>query len=141
MRLGQKLSLRQELFRIAKFVFVGGLNIGAGYAVFAIFHNLLNLHYLIAYSLAVVLWTGAGYEIQRRWVFRAPKSGSAFAKYLVPQVFFWVVGLLGLSLGVELMGLNPQIAYFLNLIVLSVGLYLYSRLVVFTAKKTSAAGV
>ena len=136
MKLGKHLAIPDELVRVAKFALAGAFNIGAGYLIFFFFSVGLGLHYLVSYSLAVILWTGFGYEVQRRWVFRAEQSGSALTKYLVPQILFWLAGLVGFSFAIEVFGISPQLTYFLNLFVMSLGFYAYSRFVVFSHEES-----
>ena len=130
-----------EMVRIAKFLAAGGFNLSAGYFIFFVFSELVGVHYLVAYSLAVFIWTGVGYEIQRRWVFRARPSKKALVRYLTPQLLLWVLGLGGFSLGVEILGLSAQLTYFLNLALLSVALYLYSRFFVFSGERNGKSKV
>jgi putative flippase GtrA len=117
--------------RFVRFLIVGLVNAGAGYGIFLLLYSVFGLHYLVANILTFVIWSFPGFEIQRRWVFKSKQKLGAFLRFLSVQVFFLLFGTGLLYLGVELLRIDPELAY-IAMVAVNTGLiYVSSRLIVF----------
>lgn len=110
---------------------MGVVNATAGFFLFLFFFSALGLHYLVANVLVFVTWAWFGFELQRRWTFRAKPSSIAFGKFLVNQVAFLGLGSLLLWTLVGALNFRTEFAYLLTLGMITVGMYLSSLLLVF----------
>lgn len=124
-------SGRDESVRFVRFLIVGLVNAGAGYGIFLLLYWVFGLHYLVANILTFAIWSFAGFEIQRRWVFRSKQGLGTFLKYLSVQVFFLFFGTGLLYVGVELLRIVPELAYVLMLAANSGLIYVSSKIIVF----------
>lgn len=119
------------LRRFARFLMVGLANAVAGFLLFVFFFSGLGFHYLVANVLVFVTWAWFGFELQRRWTFRATATIVAFGKYLVNQIAFLGLGSALLWTLVEAFTLRAEFAYLLTLGLVTAGIYLSSLLWVF----------
>lgn len=117
--------------KFGRFLIIGMINAAAGFVLFLFFFRALGLHYFLANVLVFVTWAWFGFELQRRWTFRAVTSGVAFGKFLGNQILF--LGLLSLLMWtlVEVSSVRAEFAYLLALGVVAVGMYLVSLFWVF----------
>jgi putative flippase GtrA len=127
-----------SLRKFGRFLVVGLVNATAGFFLFLFFFSALGLHYLLANVLAFVTWVWFGFQLQRRWTFRAKASSFAFGKYLVSQIFFLGLGSLLLWTLVEALALRAEVAYLLTLGLVTGLLYLSTLLWVFGRSETNA---
>lgn len=116
---------------------VGLANAVAGFLLFVIFFSALGFHYLVANVFVFVTWAWFGFELQRRWTFRAEASRDAFGKFLVNQIAFLGLGSALLWTLVEILTLRPEFAYLLTLGIVTIGMYLSSLLWVFRGTGSS----
>lgn len=119
------------LGRFGRFLTVGLANAAAGYFLFLLFFSALDFHYLVANMLAFLTWVWFGFDLQRRWTFRAKPSAVAFWKFLANQLAFLGLGSVLLGLFVEVLSLRAEIAYVMTLGIVTVGMYLSSLVLVF----------
>ena len=123
--------------KFGRFLVVGLVNATAGFFLFLFFLSALGLHYLLANVMVFVTWVWFGFELQRRWTFRAKASGVAFGKYLVSQIAFLGLGSLLLWTLVEALALRAEVAYLLALGLVTGLLYLSTLLWVFGRSETN----
>ena len=126
--------LRDGHFGLAKFIrflAVGLLNAAAGFLLFLLFFSILGLHYLLAKVLVFISWVWFGFELQRRWAFRARASSAAFGKHLLNQIVFTLIGSILMVLLVEGFDVRPELAYIFTLGMVAVGMYVSSLFWVF----------
>lgn len=119
------------LAKFIRFLGVGLFNAAAGFLLFLLFFSVLGLHYLLANVLVFISWVWCGFELQRRWAFRAQASGAAFGRYFLNQIVFTVVGSFLLWVLVEGFTVRPELAYIFTLGIVSVGIYVSSLFWVF----------
>lgn len=128
-------TLRNDGFssfaKFGRFLVVGLVNAIAGFFLFLFFFSTLGLHYLLANMLVFVTWAWFGFELQRRWTFRARPSSVAFGKFLANQVAFLGLGTLMMWALVGALNLHAEFAYLLTLGMVTVGMYSSSLLLVF----------
>jgi len=122
--------------RFGRFLAVGLVNSGAGFFLFLFFFSALGFHYLVANGLVFVTWAWFGFELQRRWTFRARATIVAFGKFLVNQIAFLGLGSVLLWTLVETFTLRAEFAYLLTLGIVTAGMYLSSLLWVFRGTVT-----
>lgn len=123
--------------RFGRFLAVGLVNTAAGFFLFLFFFTALGVHYLVANGLVFVTWAWFGFELQRRWAFRATATIVAFGKYLVNQIAFLGLGSALLWTLVEAFTLRAEFAYLLSLGLVTAGIYLSSLLWVFRGTGSS----
>jgi len=117
--------------KFSRFLSVGLVNAVAGFLLFVLFFRVLGLDYLLANVLVFISWVWFGFELQRKWSFRAKSSRAAVAKHLLTQITFTFFGTTLLWALVEYLGLFPELAYVVTLGIVSAGIYLVSLLWVF----------
>ena len=126
--------LSKDHFGLAKFnrfLAVGLLNAAAGFLLFLLFFSVLAFHYFLANVLVFISWVWFGFELQRRWAFRAEASSVAFGKHLLNQIVFTLLGSILLWILVEGFTIRPELAYIFSLGIVTVGIYVSSLLWVF----------
>ncbi len=126
-------ELRSHANQVVRFLLVGGFNALATYALFLLYFWGVEIYYLWANMLAFVTWAWFGYELQRRFVFVSPGTRAIFLRYIANQVAFMAVGTGVLALLVDIAGISPPIAYVLMLTIVTAGLYLTSKFLVFSS--------
>lgn len=119
---------------VGMFVVVGVLNAVAGYLLFLLYANGMGFHYLLANVLVFVTWAWIGFELQRRWTFRAEPSLPAFGRYIVNQIGFIFVGTIFLVILVEGLNLRPDAAYLVSTASVSAGVFIVARFWVFRGR-------
>ena len=124
-------------FRFGRFLVVGFVNAVASFLLFYIYLTALGAHYLVANVLVFVTWVWFGFELQRRWTFRAKASGVTFGKFLLNQIAFLGLGSVLLWTLVEVLTVRAEFAYLLTLGIVTAGMYLSSLLWVFRGTVTS----
>ncbi len=120
-----------ETARFIRFLVIGAVNAGAGYAIFIVLYSLAGVNYLFANALTFALWSFPGFELQRRWVFQSAQGFDVFVRFLSAQIIFLAVGTGLLYLAVDWLSLSPELAYIVVLGLIAVLIYLSSRFVVF----------
>lgn len=137
-RLGKLRGKRLSGFgKFGRFLAVGITNGAAGFVLFLFFFTALGLHFLVANVLAFVTWAWFGFELQRRWTFRAATSSVAFGKFLGNQIVFLGLSSLLMWTLVQVFTLRAEFAYLLTLGTVAVGMYLSSLFWVFGGPDTS----
>ena len=114
-----------------RFLLVGAINALAGLALFSLLHRGLGIVDVASYLLAYVIWALAGFELQRRFVFRAQFDQLATIRYLSTQLVSLVLGGVFLLILARVVGLIPEFAYLLSVALLTVATFLLSRWWVF----------
>jgi len=117
--------------KFSRFLTVGLFNSVAGFLLFLLFFSVLGLHYLLANVLVFISWVWFGFELQRKWSFRAKASGAAFGRHLLNQIAFILLGSILLWFLVEELNNRPELAYIFTLGIVTVGMYVSSLLWVF----------
>jgi putative flippase GtrA len=117
---------------VVRFLGVGGLNALATYGLFLTFLWTFGIYYVFANLLAFIAWSWFGYELQRRFVFSAVGAPFVFARYIANQLFFMVAGTGILALLVDVATIPPPIAYLIMLAIVTTGLFLTSKFLVFS---------
>ncbi len=124
-----------RMSQFPRFLVAGGVNALAGFLLFLLFFKVFDWHYLFANLLVFLSWAWFGFELQRRWAFKAEKSRGTFLKYLLNQVGFIALGTLMLWMLVEFAALRPEVAYVMTIGLITLGIYASSRLWVFRHPK------
>lgn len=117
--------------KFGRFLVVGLINAAAGFVLFLFFFTAVGFHYLLANGLVFLTWAWFGFELQRRWTFRAKASSVAFGKFLLNQIAFLGLGSLLLWALVEVFAIRAEFAYPLTLGIVTVGMYVSSLFWVF----------
>jgi putative flippase GtrA len=130
-------KLRKHASQISRFLLVGGLNALATYGIFLAYLWGFGIYYLLANVLAFITWSWFGYELQRRFVFVSPGNSGVFVRYIANQVAFMAIGTGVLALLVGLAGIPPAIAYLVMLTIVTAGLYVTSKFLVFPHSRRS----
>lgn len=125
-------QFRSQLSLLARYGLVGTFNAVIGYGIFLITITVFRLDTLVGYGLTVLVWTGLGYRLQRLWVFKTKPSRSASLKYFVSQFVLWGLGIFGMFLCIQILGMSPAVSYWLNFLVWSVAMFVYSRFGIFS---------
>lgn len=119
------------LAKFSRFLGVGLFNAVVGFLLFLLFFSVLGLYYLLANVLVFISWVWCGFELQRRWAFRAQASGAAFGRYFLNQIVCTVVGSFLLWVLVEGFTVRPELGYIFTLGIVTVGMYVSSLFWVF----------
>lgn len=122
--------------KFGRFLSVGLTNTVVGFLLFQFFLSALGFHYLIANVLVFVTWIWFGYELQRRWTFRAKASASSFGKYAVNQIAILGLATLLLWMLVHVLTLQPAFAYIVSMGVATAIQYFLTLLWVFREKSS-----
>ena len=104
-----------------------------GYAVFFLLLRFTSMDYLLSYALTVVTWTGVGFELQRRFVFKSVFKVKGIARYLTTQLGLALLIFALLWILVDWIGMNPLVAYVVAMAAGIASLFLVSRFWVFRA--------
>jgi putative flippase GtrA len=116
---------------MAAYVAVGVANTLIAYAIFLLLLNILNVHFLVSNVMAFITWTWFGFELQRRLVFQVGKSRSRYPKFLLTHVPFIILNSGLLWPQVVLLGIPPEVAYLLGIMVTTVLRFILSSRFVF----------
>lgn len=130
----QKILLRTApsgLSRFGRFVMVGVLNSAVGFLLFLLFFNVLEIHYLVANLLVFASWVWFGFELQRRWAFRAEKGRKSFTRFLAMRIPLVPLSTSLIWTMVEVLHLREEFAYILTISLVTAGIYLVSVFWVF----------
>jgi len=130
-------SGRDKSVRFGRFLLVGAVNAAAGYCIFLSLYWLAGLDYLLANILTFLLWSYAGFELQRRWVFRSEGGIFVFGKYLPTHLASLGIGSGLLYVSVEFLALSPGFAYILVVGATAVFIYTLSVSIIFKPRRTS----
>jgi putative flippase GtrA len=96
--------------REARFLFVGGINTAVGYGSYALL-IFLGLPYAAAQAVSTVVGTTNSYFWNKYFTFKRPKkSVSEIARFIIVYAASYVLNLLILFVGVELLGVNEYAA-------------------------------
>lgn len=126
-----------SLAGFSRFIVFGVLNASAGFLLFLLFFRVLGIHYLAANVLVLGTWAWFGFELQRRWAFRAEKSRKSFIRFLAMRIPLVPLSASLLWAMVEILNLHEEIAYILTIGVITGGSYLVSVLWVFPRTEPS----
>lgn len=116
---------------LGRFLIAGLVNTLAGFLLFLLFFNTFGWHYLLSSISVFLCWAWFGFQLQKKWTFRVKPSRGSFSRYLVHRIAFFAFGTSLLWAVVEFGSLRPEVAYGLTLGVITIGMYLSSRLWVF----------
>jgi putative flippase GtrA len=128
-------NLDKEASEFLRYLLVGAANAVAGLVLYFILLRGLNVNYVLANFLAFTLWSWFGFQLQRIYAFRASRLNLGFVKFLTNHLLFFLSSSLLLITLVELIGFSPEISYLLVLGVSSFGIYVASKLFVFSDKR------
>lgn len=123
--------------KFGRFLVIGLANTAAGFLLFLFFYRSLGVHYLVANMLVFVTWAWFGFELQRRWTFRAKASSVAFGKFLVNQIVFLGFGSMLMWVFVDSFTFRAEFAYLFTIGIVALGMYFSSLLWVF--RRTSSS--
>jgi len=124
---------------ILLYVFFGGCTTVVGMGTFILFDRVLGIHELLANVYSWVLAVGFAYAVNRRWVFRSRVRGKEMGKELL-RFYSGRLFTLGLEEGMLLLFVtwlafpSMPVKLLAQLVVL-IGNYLISKLIVFHKKK------
>ncbi len=113
-----------------RYLIVGGVNSLVTYGLFLVLLR-LQVHYLLGTWLAAGLWVWWGFELQRIIVFRARQRASTFGKFLVGQGLFSLFSTVAVVVLVEILEIDPELAYLISLMLVSFLHYVASKKLVF----------
>lgn len=125
----------QDLTRFSRFVVAGLVNTVASFLLFLVFHTGFGWNYILSNILVFMSWLWFGFEVQRRFAFRAKRSRDSFVKFGLNQLVFVGLGTLILWILVEFGTLDPRVAYVLTISLVTAGVYFSSLLWVFRPAK------
>jgi putative flippase GtrA len=131
-------KIDKEASEFFRYVLVGSVNAAVGLALYYFFLRGLNFNYVLANFLGLALWSWFGFQLQRVFTFKASKTHLGFVKYLTNHLFFVLSSSFLLLVLVELIGFSPEIAYLLVLAISSLGIFLVSKLLVFSERKNKS---
>lgn len=126
-------KVHPDLHKFSRFLAAGLFNALAGVLLFVFFFSVLGFHYLLANLLVFVSWAWFGFELQRRWVFRAQASSLAFGKYAINHILSTIFGSILLWFFVEELNTPPILGYLFALGVMTAAIYLSSLFWVFSS--------
>ena len=118
-----------------RFLLAGSLNTLAGLGLFSLLHRGLGIVDVTSYLLAFLIWALPGFELQRRFVFRAQFDRLATIRYLSTQLVSLVLGGVFLFILMRVVGLIPEFAYLLSVVLLTGVIFLLSRRWVFQSRR------
>jgi putative flippase GtrA len=118
-----------------RFLLAGSLNALAGLGLFSLLHRGFVIVDVASYLLAFLIWALPGFELQRRFVFRAQFDRLATIRYLSTQLVSLVLGGVFLFILMRVVGLIPEFAYLLSVVLLTVVIFLLSRRWVFRSRR------
>lgn len=98
-----------------RYLAIGGLNTGTNYLLFLLM--LIILPYQVAYTLAYLAGIVTSYLLNSWLVFKEPLSWRKAVQYPIVYVVQFIIGFMTLSLFIEALGISPQIAGILNVLV------------------------
>ena len=129
--------MKETIFpkRLFKFILVGGVNVSISFGLFSLFNQFFGIDYLLSVFWAFVCWSWFGYELQRVWVFSTPVTKLGFIRFLGNQLIFFLLSAVLMLFLVEILKIQSQIAYLMNLFAISLGVYLSSILFVFKEQR------
>ena len=125
----------EEASEFLRYVLVGSVNAAVGLALYLVFLRGLDFNYVLANFFSLALWSWFGFQLQRVFTFRANRTHLGFVKYLTNHLLFILASSLILVALVELIGFSPEIAYLLVLVLSSFGLFVVSKLFVFSESR------
>ena len=118
-----------------RFLLAGSLNALVGLGLFSLLHRGLGIVDVTSYLLAFLIWALPGFELQRRFVFRAQFDRLATIRYLSTQLVSLVLGGAFLFILMRVIGLIPEFAYLLSVVLLTGVIFLLSRRWVFRSRR------
>lgn len=95
---------------LLKFIFVGGINTAHYYALYIIFYQLLQYHYLLAHIMATLLSIIASYFLNIYFTYKVKPSLKSFLLFPLTQVANVLIQSLCMLLFVTYLNLSPLLA-------------------------------
>ena len=114
--------IEREPFR---FLLAGSINTGISYLVYLVFLGPLGYH--LSFSLAFVVGTLIGYQLNARYVFRTATSIKKMLQYPLLYIAQYFVGLAFIAALVELGGIGETIAPLINIMLMIPLTFLLNR--------------
>ena len=124
-----------ELHRFARFLGAGMVSAIASVGLFVIYFRVFGIHYMAANVMVFFSWVWFGFELQRRWAFKTERTRKGFSRYATNQVTFVVIGSGLLWTFVEVVKLRAELAFVVSLGIVTICMYIASRLWVFRLGK------
>ena len=101
------------LLQFFRYAFVGGWATIADWGVFALFNEVVRLHYLISAPIAFLMGLTVNYLLSKKFVFSAENSNhSASTEFIV----YCIIGIIGLLMTMVIMWVLTEFAGFLPMI-------------------------
>lgn len=118
------------------YCFFGGLTTLVNMVIFYMFSDLINLHYMIANTIAWIVAVLFAYITNRTWVFKSKVKGlKAIAKEI--GVFMWFrllslgMEMIILFVMIDLLGIKEMLTKLIAQIVVIVANYIFSKWIIF----------
>jgi putative flippase GtrA len=109
-------------------VIVGGANTALTYVLFMLLIRLLP--YIVAYSIVYAIGIVFSYFASSLFAFKKSVSVRSFLLYPIVYIFQYLWGLLLLWVGVEMLGVNPEIMMLVVIVSAIPITYLLSKLII-----------
>jgi len=115
-----------------RFVMVGVVNTIIGYSIIMVLYHLIGLSYSLSYFLSYIVGILVSFFLNRKFVFYSKNNKLAeFLKFLVAFGVSYSVSYFALFLLMEWSMLNPNIVFFIGMVIYSTLFYLLNRYITF----------
>lgn len=118
--------------RFLIFLIVGGFNTLFGYALFALFFKVGQLHYTMSLLLAYAVGVFLSYATHKRFTFQQAKAkGQSLPKYISSYAVIFILNSLLLSLLVEVLTLDPLLGQMIAIVIVTILTFVIQKYWVF----------
>ena len=116
--------------QLTRFLIIGCIATIISYSVFLICLRIFGIHYLIANIISFVAGISAGYPLNKIWTFKSD-SQKKFHHYLAVYLTSLFISLIFLKITVDFIGIIPEIAILLSLVITTCTNFVGTKFLVF----------
>lgn len=114
-KIRQFLGLK-SIVQLKRFLITGGIATLISYLIFIFCIRQLHLHYLLANFVSFIISIIFAYNINKRWSFGGDhQKSSHLLEYLAAYLFTLGLSMIILKITVGIMGIIPEISFFISL--------------------------
>lgn len=120
-----------EIFKIIKYGIVGVMGTAIHYMTLVLLVEIYAFDSKVASAIGFIITVAASYVLNRFWTFKSGRDARQFFKYAIVSTNGFILNLLIMFLGVDVIKLNYKIAQLFVIGVLPFVNYVFNRLWVF----------
>jgi len=125
---------RHQIYtQLPRFLIIGGISTIISYSAFLICLHPFKIHYILASMIGFIAGIAFSYPCNARWTFKSQYSTKRINHYLAVYLCSLLISLIFLKITVDFIGIAPEIAYIICIIITTVINFLGTKFFVFKA--------